>query len=155
MYEALLFLHILSAMVWIGGTTTLQVLVLRAKKSGDGQRLGQMSHESEWLGTRVLLPVSLLLLAAGTGMAVMGPYGFGEPFVIVGLVGFASSVVIGIMLGPLGQAMKKAITEHGVDHPDTRKAMTRIWTMSRVELGVLVIVVLFMIVKPGTEIVLR
>ena len=150
MYNVVLFLHVLAAMLWIGGTSALQVLVLRAKGSGDGPRLGRMSQESEWLGTRVLLPVSILLLVAGTTLAIMGPYGFGEPFVIVGLAGFACSIVIGSLLGPFGKAMKKAIAEHGFDHPVTRMRMGRIFMMSRIELVILVVVVFFMVVKPGT-----
>ena len=35
MYNVVLFLHVLAAMLWIGGTSALQVLVLRAKGSGD------------------------------------------------------------------------------------------------------------------------
>ena len=94
--------------------------------------------------------MSIVLLAAGVALAIMGPYGFGEPFVVVGLTGFACSVVIGSLLGPFGKAMKKSIAEHGFDHAETRMRMGRIFMMSRIELVILVVVVFFMVVKPGT-----
>jgi uncharacterized membrane protein len=150
MYNIILFVHVLAAMLWIGGTTTLQVLALRAKGSGDGERLHRMSKEAEWIGTRVLTPISIVLLLAGTTMAVIGPYGFGQPFVIVGLFGYACSIAGGITLGAIGKRMEKAIEDHGVEHADVRTWVSRIATVGRIELLVLVTVVFFMIVKPGT-----
>jgi uncharacterized membrane protein len=149
-YNIVLFIHVLAAIIWIGGTSALQVLVFRAKRTGDGAVLGRMSQESEWLGIRVLLPVSIVLLIGGITLAIIGPYGFSQPFIIVGLSGFACSVVIGSILGPLGKRMKAAVLQHGFDHPEVRQRMGLVFTMSRIELVILIIVVFFMIVKPGT-----
>lgn len=153
MYSIILFVHILAAMLWIGGTTALQVLALRAKGSGDGKRLHRMSKEAEWMGTRVLTPISIVLLLAGTSLAIIGPYGFSQPFVLVGLVGFASSIAGGITLGQIGKRMETAIETHGVNHPDVRNWVGKIATVGRIELVVLVTVVFFMVVKPGTVVV--
>jgi uncharacterized membrane protein len=148
-YNIIMFVHVLCAIIWIGGTTALQVLVFRAKRTGNGVILGRMSQESEWLGTRVLTPVSVVLLAAGITLADM-QWGFTQPFILAGLTGFACSIVIGITLGPLGRRMKAAVAEHGFDHPEARRRMGHVFMMSRIELVILVIVVFFMIVKPGT-----
>jgi uncharacterized membrane protein len=148
-YNVVLFVHVLCAIIWIGGTTALQVLVFRAKRTGDSAVLGRMSEESEWLGTRFLAPVSVVLLAAGITLADM-QWGFSQPFVIAGLAGFSCSIVIGILLGPLGRRMKAAVAQYGFDHPEVRRRMGYVFLMSRIELVILVIVVYFMIVKPGT-----
>src|SRR2546423_15253744 len=110
MYNVVLFLHVLAAMLWIGGTSALQVLVLRAKGSGDGPRLGRMSQESEWLGTRGLLPVSILLLVAGTTPGLIGPDGLGETLGTLGLGGFSCLLVLCSPPRPLGQAKEKGLS---------------------------------------------
>jgi hypothetical protein len=154
MYHLILYVHLIAAAVWFGGTAALQVLVLRAQLSGDGQRLGNMSKEAEWMGTGVLLPASVVLLAAGVGMALKGPYGFGEPFVIVGLLGFSSSLVIGSMLGVFGKRMKSTMEERGYTDPGALKIRGQIFLLSRIEIVILLVVVFCMVTKPGTTMVL-
>lgn len=149
-YNVLLFIHILMAIVWLGGTTALQVLVARAKHARDQFQVARMAQESEWVGTRVLLPASVILVGAGLWMVSIGQYGFSEPFVLAGLAGFSVSVVIGAILGPLGKRMKAAIEERGYDDKQVQKYMGTIFLMSRIELAALVVVVFFMAVKPGT-----
>jgi uncharacterized membrane protein len=150
LYNVVMFVHVLMAIIWLGGTTTLQVLVFRAKRARDQFQVARMAQESEWVGTRVLLPVSIILVGMGVWLVSIGTYGWASPFVIAGLSGFSVSVIIGSLLGPMGKKMKDLLEVHGYDDKQVQAQMSRIFMMSRIELAALVVVVFFMVVKPGS-----
>ncbi|MDQ3877922.1 MAG: DUF2269 family protein, partial [Actinomycetota bacterium] len=69
-YNILLFIHISCAVIWVGGALTLQVLAFRAERSNDSGRIATFASESEFVGMRIFLPTTLVLLAAGIWMVV-------------------------------------------------------------------------------------
>ena len=68
LYSVLLFVHILGAVVWIGGGISLQVLGVRVRASGDPQRMAALATEAEWMGTRLYMPASGVVLLAGIAL---------------------------------------------------------------------------------------
>ena len=64
-YELLKTIHVLTAVIWVGGGVMGQLLAYRIRKSNDTGRMAAFAKDSEWIGTRVFLPSSLILLAMG------------------------------------------------------------------------------------------
>jgi uncharacterized membrane protein len=93
-YVVLKFLHIVAAIVWVGGVITLGVLQARLALVADRAVQRAMARQSGFFGMAVAGPAALLTLVAGMGM--LGVAKLGAPF-WVGW-GFAS-LILSIALG--------------------------------------------------------
>jgi uncharacterized membrane protein len=150
-YELLLFVHVLAAVVWIGGAASLQVLAIRAERSRDGGRVAGIAAEAEWMGSRVFLPASIALLLAGIGLTLDGDWGFTTPWVLLGLIAYGLSALTGsLFLGPESGRIGKMVAEVGPQDPEVIARIKRIFVVSRIELVVLLFIVFDMTVKPGS-----
>jgi uncharacterized membrane protein len=150
-YELLLFVHVLTAVVWVGGALSLQVLAIRAERSADGGRVANFATEAEWVGSRVFLPSSIVLLLAGIGLTLEGDWGFTTPWVLLGLIAYGLSALTGsLFLGPESGRIGKMIADVGPQDPDVLARIKRIFLVSRMELVVLLFIVFDMTVKPGS-----
>jgi uncharacterized membrane protein len=150
-YELLLFVHVLAAVVWVGGALSLQVLAIRAERSADGGRVANFATEAEWVGSRVFLPSSIVLLLAGIGLTLEGDWGFTTPWVLLGLIAYGLSALTGsLFLGPESGRIGKMIADVGPRDPDVLARIKRIFLVSRIELVVLLFIVFDMTVKPGS-----
>jgi len=86
----------------------------------------------------------------GIVMVINSPeIGFGDTWVIIGLVGFAISFVTGIaVLAPRARRLVELSDTVGAVAPQTQAAIREILLISRVDIAVLVIVVFDMLMKP-------
>jgi len=148
MYEYLLFIHVLMAIVWVGGALTLQVMAIRLQRAEDPVQMAQFAHQVEWIGTRVFSPASLLVLLAGIFM-VIDAWSFELLWVLIGLAGFAYSFINGaFFLGPTSGKTGKMIEERGAADAEVQTNLGKLFLLSRIELGVLIVVIYAMTVKP-------
>ena len=146
-YEILLFLHIAASVVWLGSAFFLQMLVFRAGATGDGGLMQGVASNSGWMAQRIFIPASLSVLVLGILLTIEGPWSFGDLWIVLGLVGYAMSFLIGILfLEPEGKRIHKAM-EAG-DHEAAAFRIRRINAVSRIELTVLYLVVAAMALKP-------
>ena len=150
-YELFLAVHVVCAVVWVGGGVSMQVLAVLAERANDGPRMATFAKDAEWIGTHIYLPASLLLLGAGIALVLIGQWGFGTLWVALGIAGFASSVVIGAAFtGPAAKKLAPLLEERGPNDPEVRRRMQKIFTISRVETVILLLVVVDMTMKPGS-----
>jgi len=148
-YEFLLFAHLLFVVTWVGTDICLQVLSFRAMAAGP-QRTIEFTADVEWLGTRLLIPSSLLVLVFGVLLVNHVGFEFGDTWVILGLAGFAFSAIVGsAFLGPESGRISKLGAERPADDPEVQARIRRILLVSRIELVILVLVILDMVLKPG------
>ena len=63
-YEVLLFGHLLVVVAWVGTDVALQVLSFRTLRAGP-ERMVQFTADVEWIGLRLLIPSSLLVILFG------------------------------------------------------------------------------------------
>ena len=100
MYQVLLYVHIICAVIWVGGAFFSQLLALRVERSTDPADLPKLGRNLEFLGLRVFLPASILLFLAGAAM-VAQQWGFGQTWVAVSMGLWLLSVIAGaIYIGP-------------------------------------------------------
>lgn len=146
-YQWYLAIHILAAVIWVGGGTTIHLFALRARAAEDPQRMAAFSADAEWVGTRVFTPVSLVLIVFGFLLIHEGNWDY-KFWIVFPIVVWIASFISGAgFLGPQSKRLKLAI-----DRGDTVEAKTiqdRIFLVSRFELLLLTLVVLDMALKPG------
>lgn len=151
-YTALKFVHVLSAVVWVGGACTAQVYGLLAARTNDPVKVASFAKDTEFVGTRIFLPSSLILLVSGmfTLHDSSGLWSYSQGWVQFGLVIIALSIVVGAAyLGPEAGRIARATERSGVESPEVQARIQRIFLVSRIELVLLLAVVFDMVVKPG------
>ena len=84
-YEVLLFLHITTAVIWLGSGFFVQMLIVRAQKTGDQLLLKQFSGHTAWMAQRIFIPASLAVLVFGILLTIEGPWTFGQLWIVLGL----------------------------------------------------------------------
>jgi hypothetical protein len=145
-YEIWKFLHVIFAMIWVGGAIIFQILSTRAAGTPDAGRIGQIAL---WFGTRVFMPASILVLGLGILMVVDGPWEWEDVWINVGMLGLIVSVIIGAgFITPNGRRLLQAVAERGPQDPEAQKRMRRQKILTRVVLVILLFMVFDMVVKP-------
>jgi uncharacterized membrane protein len=141
--------HVVTAAIWIGGQVMIQAFAFRILRTGDGRRQAEFSKDTEVVGMRVFMPSTLILLLAGIGMMVNLDWSWSQNWIILGLIAFGLSFVLGAgFLGPEGGRIAELIKQEGPDSPAVHARISRILTISRCELVVLLTVTVNMVVKP-------
>ncbi len=142
-------IHVGVAVFWVGGGLTLTVLGLRAERARDSAELAVIARQAAFVGERCFAPAGLVVLAMGIAMVVNHHIGFGTPWIDVGLAGYAATFVTGIaVLAPLAKRISALLEEKGPDAAETQAAIARILLIARVDVGVLLLVVADMLMKP-------
>jgi uncharacterized membrane protein len=148
LYELLLFLHIVAAIVWIGAGTLLNVLAFRADSAKDNEGLRRIAADSAALANVLFIPGSLATLIFGVLVVIEGDLSFGELWVVLGLVGIAATIATGAaVIGPRSEAISKMLERDGMT-PGAGVKITQLITLGRIDLVVLYLVVADMVLKP-------
>ena len=150
-YDWLVLLHIVAAIVWVGGGFATQVYAERARRSTDPARLAGFANDIAWAGTRVFAPASLLVIAVGIAMVLVEPaWDFGQLWIMLALVAVAISFITGAtFLGPESGRIGALIEERGPEDPEVVRRIGRTLVISRIDYVVLLLVVVLMVFKPG------
>ena len=149
-YEWLKSLHVLMAIVWVGGAIALQVLAVRTMRARDPERLRIFVGEVEFVGTRIFTPASLILLILGIIM-VIDRWAFEQFWIVAAIVMFAFSFVSGAFyLGPNSAKLRKMYEAEGANAAGAPELIRKLFLVSRVELVLMVLIVFDMVLKPGS-----
>ncbi len=148
--EFWLFVHVLSAMIWIGGGVAIQFFGILTKRAADPAKSAFFIRNVSWIVMRVFLPAALLVFISGVGLVETGFWDYDETFVTTGIILWA--VVALVAFGFLGGAMSRAgakLETAGPSPPLMLTIRNLVWT-SRALLATLLVIVFVMTVKPGT-----
>ena len=148
-YEILKSLHLLGAVVWLGGGFMLQVLLGLVRRAGP-EDLAAFTRSAERTSQRIFMPASFAVLAFGIWLVVDGPWNFSDAWIGIGIAGYAVSALNGMInIGPTSRKMKEAIARRGAGDPTVAALARRLNAWGWIDLAVLTAVVVDMIVKPG------
>ncbi len=151
-YELLLFVHIMAAIVWVGGAVASQIISFRVLNAGDAGRKAALAGDLEWMGTRVFTPASGILLLFGIFLVLNAKWSWGEPWIGGGIAIWLVSTVLGIaFFGPELGRIQKLTEAEGPESPAVMTRVNKLILVSRVELGLLILAVFLMSTKPGTN----
>jgi uncharacterized membrane protein len=149
-YYAYLAIHVLSAVIWVGGDVTLTVLGIVFERRGEGETLGALGRMGAWIGTRVYTPTLVVTLVFGIILMQDGNYDWGEFWVIFALVGWAIAAVVGVgFVGPELGRIDEAARLHGPDSPEVAMRVKRLFMIFRFDTALLVLIVVNMTAKPS------
>ena len=96
LYDWLLFLHVLAAMVWVGGGVMLAAIAARVLRDPDPAAVGRFTASLRALGPLVLAPATVAVLGLGIGLVVdSDAWDFGQLWLQLGLALFAAAFLIG------------------------------------------------------------
>lgn len=142
-------IHVTFALLWVGGGLTLTILALVAERTGDAQEIATVAKQAAFVGERVFAPSGLVVFTMGIAMMINTDFGWGSTWVIVGLIGYATTFVTGVaVLSPLAKRIAALAAERGPTDPETVALIKRILLIVRFDVALLLVVVLDMITKP-------
>jgi uncharacterized membrane protein len=151
-YNTLKFFHVLAAITWVGSAIYAQVLATKVMGENDPVHLARTAKDIGDLGKRLITPSAIAVLVFGVWIVAASPlWTYTETWVWLGLVGIAITIATGAgFLGPESERLGKLGAERPPDDPEVQRRIKRIFTVSRVDLVVLILVVADMVFKPGT-----
>jgi uncharacterized membrane protein len=148
-YHLLLFLHILSAVVWVGGAVSVQLLALMAQRSPEPSEVPRMIRYFEPLGTKAFTPAAVVLLLSGIVLTVQA-WSFAQAWIYLAIALWLLSAVAGsTYLGPRAKRAAELFVAEGPRSVAARALVRRVFLVSRVELASFVVIVALMVFKPG------
>jgi uncharacterized membrane protein len=149
MYDFLLAVHLLCAVIWVGGGVTMHIFGRLATKEGPERELA-FTQQSIRVGNVVYAPLSVILLIAGVLLVEEVGYSYGDFWITVGFLGFLSSFVLGVFYyGRAGKRYAELAAGEGPGSPAAAAVYRRTANVNMFELTVLLLVVIDMAVKPG------
>jgi uncharacterized membrane protein len=144
-------IHVLSAMVWVGGGLTLMIAGVRVRSSSSPEAIGEFGHTLPYVGLRLLMPSVVLVLVTGVWMVLAGAGGsFSQLWVLLGLGLFGVAFVVGaVYLSRVGIQLERAATGGAVAREDAVRLINRWLVGYAVVLAVLLVAVWDMVFKPA------
>ncbi len=148
-YDVFKAIHVLAAILWLGGGALITVLAWRAQRARDNIQLLQIAKQAEWASTRIFVPSSLVILAMGIVLMHKGHWDYGDFWPLFGLVAWGVSFLVGAaFLGPQAGKLAKLIEVKGPNDPDVAARTSRIIAVARADVVLILLVAADMVAKP-------
>jgi uncharacterized membrane protein len=148
-YAVFKFVHVLFAVVWIGGGALLTILALVAERKHDPMEMVIIARQAALVGEKLFAPAGLIVFLMGVAMMLNTNWGWGKFWIVAGLIGYAVTFVTGIaVLAPLAKKITASVEENGPTHPATMALISRILLIARVDVALLFLVIADMVTKP-------
>jgi uncharacterized membrane protein len=144
----LVFIHVLAAIMWIGGVIMHLALMGLATRDGDPELQLKLLGLDGRLAPIIYIPGSLLLIITGVAMVLMFGASFGEPWISVGMAVWIISFVIGISFyAPQGKKLGAAVEAGGPASPEAQAIIARMERVTWLQLPLLILAVFAMTTK--------
>jgi hypothetical protein len=100
---------------------------------------------------KFFVPAALTVVLIGVAIVIYTPQmNFTDTWVALGLVGAAATFLTGaLVIGPESGRLGALSQERSPEDPEVQRRIERIFKISRIDLGVIVLVVVDMVLKPG------
>ena len=146
-YVLLKFLHVASAIVWIGGAFVMIMLGARAERAKNDAEIVAVVRQVAWAAERIYVPASIATLVFGVTVATIGGL-WSNLWVILGLIGVAATLALGILvLTPRTKKVEAGYAASGVT-PAAVRVCREILTIAKFDAVLLFTVVADMVLKP-------
>ena len=147
-YEVVLFVHVVAAILWVGGGFTTVLLGAHADRTEDEQTLTTIFVAVGWLAKHLFIPASMVVLLAGITMTI-DAWAFGDLWIVLSLVGYAIAFATGVfVLTPRAEAVGERLARDGGLRPDSLLEMRKVLVLARLDYGVLFGIIALMVLKP-------
>jgi uncharacterized membrane protein len=141
--------HVLAAVMWVGGAVMLTLLGLMTLAERDPVRLAQFARQVAFLGGRYFPPLSLMVVGFGFWMVEYADLGYGATWLQLGIAGWIASFVVGAgYLGPHAAKLARLLEERRPDDAEVQDLIRRILLVARLDAVLLLFLVFDMTAKP-------
>lgn len=151
-YGAFKTIHVVFAVIWIGGGFLITALAFLAELEHDLEGRSILAKQAASVSNRVFMPSSIIVLVFGIAMMLNDTgkaWDWGSFWVTFGLLGFAATFCIGMfVLGPAAKRMEGIVAQGGANTPEAHAEMNRIFLVARADAAILMLVVVDMVAKP-------
>lgn len=148
-YAAFKAVHVIFAVVWVGGGTLITILAIMADRSKDPIQIAAIARQAAFVGEKLFAPAGAVVFLMGVAMMFNTDWGWGKFWIVAGLIGYAATFTTGVaVLSPLGKKVHASVQENGPSHPETIALIRRIMLIARFDVSLLLLVVADMILKP-------
>jgi uncharacterized membrane protein len=149
LHQWLVFVHVLAAMVWVGGLVALSALGTYVLRTGERDAVARFVGSFRVIGPFVLMPASILVLVFGIWLVLDSPgWSFEQTWIWLAVALLAAAVLVGAaFLGRSAIAAERAVQagEHATAMQELRR-----WSWGiRLILLLLVVATWDMVFKPG------
>ena len=108
--------HVLFAVIWVGGGVTIMIHAIRAQTARDPEGIVTVAKQAAFMGEKVFAPVGLVTFLLGIAMMINTSWGWGHFWIIAGLIGYASTFIVGVaILSPLAKKIDAVGGEERAD----------------------------------------
>ena len=149
LYDWLVFVHIVAAMVWVGGLVALAAFGSYALRSNEPETVARFVGSLRVVGPFVLAPASSLVLVFGIWLVIdSSAWGFRQTWIWLAFVLLAAAVLVGaVFLSRSALAAERAVKAG--DHDQAANQLRR-WSWGiRVIVLLLLVATWDMVFKPG------
>jgi uncharacterized membrane protein len=149
LYDWLLFLHIVTAMVWVGGAVLLAALAAAVVRGRDPEDVARFGATLRLIGPRVLAPATISVFGLGIWLVLnSAAWDFGQLWIQLALGLFAVAFVIGAAHQSRAAVELERAAERG-DHEEAHRQLVRwLWGYAVIVVSLLA-VAWDMVFKPG------
>jgi uncharacterized membrane protein len=149
LYNVFKLLHVVAAIVWVGGICTLTVFIARLTAERDQAVFRALLRQVTSYGQFVIAPAMGITLLAGIATAARAGFPFSQLWITWGFIGIIVSFLLGLtLIRPAVMTLGRLAATAEPD--DTRMAgpRRRLVTLYALNLALLLSVVAAMVVKP-------
>ena len=143
-YTLFKFLHVLTAIIWIGGAFIMLMFGINAVRQQNESQLVAVAAQMGWAAEHVYVPASAATVILGIVVATIGQL-WTETWVILGLVGMIITMALGILA--LTPRAKKVAAAPGPSAATVAVARELV-TLVKFDCAALFVVVGDMVLKP-------
>jgi uncharacterized membrane protein len=148
-YSWLKSVHVLAAVMWVGGSVMLTLLGIMTIGLRDPIRLAQFAKQVAFLGGRYFPPLSLMVVGFGFWMVEEGDLGYDATWLQIAIAGWIASFVIGAgYLGPHASKLSKLLESRPPEDREVQSLIQRILLVARIDAVLLLFIVFDMTAKP-------
>jgi uncharacterized membrane protein len=148
LYTLFKYVHIVSAIVWIGGVITLSILQFRIVRSSNAQAVQALSKESNFYGRAVVGPAAALTLIAGIITATRMGVSFNSLWIIWGFIAIFFSFILGTTFTRITTNRLSYLTTTGASSQQVNAVQNRLAILSSLDILLLLSAVAAMVFKP-------
>jgi uncharacterized membrane protein len=148
-YQIYLTLHVLAAVIWVGGDATLTTLGIVFQRRQDAATLAAIGKVGAWIGPRVYTPAAFALFALGVVLIEKGSWGWGILWLDLSIAGWAIATSVGVLfVGPELGRIDRDVEAFGPQSPEVDRRIRRLLAIFRFDTALLILIVIDMVAKP-------
>ena len=149
-YTLVKFLHVGSAVIWVGGAFVMIMLGAMAERAKNDTELVGVVRQVAWAAERIYVPASIATLVFGVITAWIGRL-FGNLWVILGLIGVASTIGLGIIVLTPRAKKAEAGFKAGGTTPEVVAISREMLTIAKFDAVLLFTIIADMVLKPSVN----